>query len=78
MPDMQSFRSRIVQRLSKGFAELDSQTGSVEVRQQLYAMLVHEAIRMARQRLPDNAFLEELIGNSPMTDDANGGAVALP
>lgn len=63
-PDVRSVRSLIEQRLSKGFAELDCQTGSVEVRQQLYATLVHEAIRMARQRLPDNSYLDELVSGN--------------
>ena len=60
-PAVRSGRSLIEQRLSEGFAELDSRTASVEIRQQLYATLVHEAIRMARQRLPENRFLDELI-----------------
>lgn len=73
-PDVQSFRPLIVQRLSKGFAELDAQTGSVETRQQLYATLVHEAICMAQQRLPENPFLDELVRNAHSVDAANVGA----
>lgn len=76
-PDVQSFRSLIVQRLTKGFAELDAQTSSVETRQKLYATLVHEAICMARQRLPENQFLEELVQNSHSVEAANGGTVIL-
>lgn len=48
-------------QLREGFAELDCQTADVRVRQQLYAMLVDKAICMARQRLPDNPFLDELV-----------------
>lgn len=58
---VQSLQSLIEARLAAGFAELDSQTGNVEVRRQLYADLVRKAIGMARQRLPDNPFLEDLI-----------------
>lgn len=59
---VRSLQSLIEARLAAGFAELDSQTGNVEVRRQLYADLVRNAIGMARQRLPDNPFLEDLIG----------------
>lgn len=58
---VRSAHSLVEQRLSQAFAELDCQTGDVEVRQQLYATLVHKAISLARQRLPDNPFLEDLL-----------------
>lgn len=63
-PAVRSIHSRVENRLCEGFAELDCQTGDVVVRQQLYATLVHRAICMARQRLPGNRFLDDLISAS--------------
>ncbi|EQB05137.1 MULTISPECIES: hypothetical protein [Sphingobium] len=62
-------QSLVEQRLSQGFAELDCQTGDVEVRQQLYATLVGKAISLARQRLPDNPFLEDVLRASHFDDE---------
>lgn len=66
---VRAVQSLVEQRLSQGFAELDCQTGDVEVRQQLYATLVGKAISLARQRLPDNPFLEDVLRASHFEDE---------
>jgi len=61
---VRSIHALVDNQLRQGFAELDCRTADVRVRQQLYATLVHKAICMARQRLPENPFLDELINAS--------------
>ena len=61
---VRSIHALVEHQLREGFAELDCRTADVRVRQQLYATLVHKAICMARQRLPDNPFLDELVNAS--------------
>lgn len=81
--DRQAVRSaqgRVQARLAGAFAELDCQTGDVHVRRQLYAALVQTAISMARQRLPENPFLENLVGTFPGVDAVTAvkGATSIP
>ena len=62
---VRSVQPQVEARLAGAFADLDCQTGDVDVRRQLYAALVQTAISMARQRLPENPFLENLVGTFP-------------
>lgn len=56
---VRSAQAQVEERLARAFAELDCQTGDVDVRRQLYAAFVQTAISMARHRLPGNPFLEK-------------------
>lgn len=58
---IEAARSTIERHLLAAFRQLDAGTADVEIRKQLYASMIHHAIQIARERLPDNAALVETI-----------------
>lgn len=58
---LEAARSTIERHLLAAFGQLDAGTGDVEIRKQLYAGLIRQAVHIARERLPDNATLIETI-----------------
>jgi hypothetical protein len=54
-------RSTIERHLLTAFGQLDAGTADVEIRKQLYASMIRQAIQLACERFPDNAALVETI-----------------
>lgn len=67
MPDsrtaaaLQAARTTIERHLLAAFSQLDSETPHVDVRKQLYADLIRQAIHLAGQRFPDDGALVDMI-----------------
>ncbi len=58
---LEAARSTIERHLLAAFSQLDAGTADVEIRKQLYASMIRQAIQIARERFPDNAALVETI-----------------
>ncbi len=58
---LEATRATIERHLLAAFSQLDAGTSDVEIRKQLYARMIGQAIQIARERFPDNAALVETI-----------------
>lgn len=58
---LEAARATIERHLLAAFSQLDAGTADVEMRKQLYASMIRQAIHIARERFPDNAALVETI-----------------
>ncbi len=58
---LQAARTTIQRHLLAAFGQLDSETPDVEIRKQLYADLIRQAVHLAGERFPDNRALVEMI-----------------
>ena len=64
MPALGSARAMIERHLSTAFGQLDAETGDIELRKQLHAAFVHEAIVTASARFPHNYALADAIDSA--------------
>jgi hypothetical protein len=58
---LQAAQATIQRHLLAAFSQLDSETPDVEIRKQLYADLIRQAVHLAGERFPNNRVLVEMI-----------------